>query len=259
MAVVSRMLLDEEVEDWSLPIWREAFMGVDWIWLRSSPVYYGFGVPWGDKSAVVVVPGFMGHDIYLTELYAWLWRMRYKPYMSHIGRNAECPNLLIERLLKTIDRAYKRTGRPVHLIGHSLGGVLAMGAVPVVPERIASIITMGSPIRGPKVHPWVLKNARKVRQKIRNRRNGENGALVHKDCFTYKCSCGFAAGVRDNIPPPMPLTAMYSRRDGIVDWHMCLSTDTRQNVEVRGTHCGMAWNPQVYKTIAKALHAAKTD
>ena len=79
------------------PIWREAFAGLDWMALKTSPVYYGFGVPRGDKSAVILVPGFMGTDHYLYEMYFWLRRIGYKPYLSNIGWNAECLNTLVER------------------------------------------------------------------------------------------------------------------------------------------------------------------
>jgi hypothetical protein len=59
----------------SLPLWREAFLGVDWISLRMSPVYRGIGIPRGDQSAVVVIPGFMGSDQYLGDMNAWLRRI----------------------------------------------------------------------------------------------------------------------------------------------------------------------------------------
>ena len=84
---------------------------------------------------VIVLPGFLGTDVYLVELWAWLYRMDYKPYFSGIGLNAECPNLLIRRTLNgTIDKARRETGRKVHLIGHSLGGIIAMSAAAQRPE-----------------------------------------------------------------------------------------------------------------------------
>ena len=58
----------------SRPLWREAFVGLDWLALHTSPVFYGLGVPRGDGSAVVAIPGFMGTDLYLQEMYWWLRR-----------------------------------------------------------------------------------------------------------------------------------------------------------------------------------------
>ena len=61
----------------NVPLWREALFGVDWLSLRLSPVYYGVGVPHGDGSPVIVIPGFLGSDTYLFEMYYWLRRIGY--------------------------------------------------------------------------------------------------------------------------------------------------------------------------------------
>jgi hypothetical protein len=109
-------------DDAAAPVsmWQEALFGVEVLLLRAAPAYYGIGVPRGDGSGVLVIPGFLGTDLYLMEMYSWLRRIGYKPYFSGIGLNAECPNLLIKRRLNdTIDQARSETGRPVHLIGHS--------------------------------------------------------------------------------------------------------------------------------------------
>src|SRR2546428_5597423 len=125
MATWRKYLEDEFQASSSLPLWREALVGVDWLSLRMSAVYRGVGVPHGDGSAVVVIPGFMGSDQYLGDMNAWLRRIGYRPYLSGIGRNAECPEILTLRLFETIEKASKETGGKVHIIGHSLVGVLA--------------------------------------------------------------------------------------------------------------------------------------
>ena len=71
-----------------LPIGLELLAGVEMLYLRMLPVYWGFGVPRGDGSAVVVIPGFMLTDLYLTEFRIWLRRIGYQPYSSGIGVNA---------------------------------------------------------------------------------------------------------------------------------------------------------------------------
>src|SRR5215831_16728408 len=104
-----------------LPIWQEVLAGVEMVFLRVSPVFWGYGIPHGDGSGVVLVPGFLGSDFYLTQLRSWLRRIGYDPRYSGIGMNAECPNLLIRLRLNTaIQEAYKSTHRKIHLIGHSL-------------------------------------------------------------------------------------------------------------------------------------------
>ena len=124
-------------------VWTEALIGAEILLLHATPVYYGLGVPRGDGSAVIIIPGFLGTDLYLTELHAWLQRIGYRPYFSGIGINAECPNLLIQRRLnQTIEKALYETERKIHLIGHSLGGVIARsvaGERAITPPRLCPI------------------------------------------------------------------------------------------------------------------------
>ncbi|MGH7279164.1 MAG: esterase/lipase family protein, partial [Candidatus Rokuibacteriota bacterium] len=130
------------------PIWREALAAVEWARLRLSPVQGDDDAPRGDGSAVVIVPGFLFTDRYLYPLSDWLACVGYRPYLSGIGRNADCLDVLATRLLRTVDEAFTATGRRVHVIGHSLGGTLARGVAARHPERIASVATLGTPLRG---------------------------------------------------------------------------------------------------------------
>ena len=164
-----------------LPIWQELLVAVEMVCLKVSPVYWGFGIPPGDGSAVVVVPGFMGTDLYLSEFRAWLGRIGYKPYHSKIGLNAECPNLLIrQHLMQTVESARRTTRKRVHLIGHSLGGLLARAVASQMPDQVASVITMGAPFRGISAHSSILRLAEMVRDQILQR----HGEDVLPNCYT---------------------------------------------------------------------------
>src|SRR6201993_4775363 len=106
--------------------WHENFFAVEYLLLHVSPVYYGYGVPRGDGSPVIIIPGFLHTDIYLLEMYAWLKRIGYRPYYSGISLNADCPDLLIrDVLVPVLNKARRDTGQRAHLVGHSLGGLLA--------------------------------------------------------------------------------------------------------------------------------------
>jgi pimeloyl-ACP methyl ester carboxylesterase len=229
----------------------EAFVGLDWLALRASPVYYGWGVPKGDGSGVVVIPGFLGTDSYLGELRSWLGRLRYKAYLSGIGRNAECLELLVGRLLHTIEQARAETGRPVHLIGHSLGGILARSAAALRPDMVGSVITLGSPFRGIRSHPMVLQAAELVRAKITRERGS-----YRPDCYTGFCTCGAVASLEWPFPEAIPQTAVYTKSDGIVDWRFCINDDLDTDCEVIGTHVGLVFNAYVYQLIAARLDKA---
>jgi len=233
----------------SLPIWREGLAGLDWLALRAAPVFYGYGVPRGDSSATVLVPGFLGTDWYLLELYGWLARLGYRPYLSRIGRNADCLDLLSTRLLQTVERARAGTGRPVHLIGHSLGGILARSLATRHPELVASVTTLGSPFRGIRSHPFVLLASDRVRAQVRRD--------DRPDCYTGYCRCPAVSGLEAPFPTSVPQLAVFTRTDGIVDWRVCVTDDAAANVEVAGTHVGLVANPGAYRAIAHHLAAAR--
>ena len=236
-----------------ITIWKEALFAADLLLLHSSPVYYGLGIPHGDGSAVLLVPGFLGTDSYLNPMYSWLGRIGYRPYFSGIGLNAECPNLLIQqRLRDNIERALADTGRKIHLIGHSLGGVIARAVASQRPQDVGSVITLASPFRGTVVHPTILRAAEAVRKQIL----AEHGPAVLPTCYTGRCTCAFLASLRRKIPAAVRQTAIYTRTDGIADWRYCTTGDPRNDFEVPGTHIGLAFNATAYATIARRLAMA---
>jgi len=235
--------------------WTEAFFAAELVLLHATPVYYGFGVPPGDDSGVVVIPGFLGTDFYLMELYAWLKRIGYRPYFSGIGLNAECPNLLIQRRLnETIERALSETRRRIHVIGHSLGGVIARAVTHQKPDAIASVITLGAPFRGAVLHRSVLRAAEAVRLRILD----EHGKGVLPECYTGRCTCNFLDSLRRDLPDSVLETAIYTRGDGLVDWRYCMTRNPDVDFEVPGTHIGMAFNPSAYSIIAERLALAQS-
>jgi triacylglycerol lipase len=233
--------------------WTEALFAAEILLLHATPIYYGFGVPRGDDSGVVIIPGFLGTDLYLMELHGWLGRIGYRPYFSGIGINADCPNLLIKRHLnETIERARAETGKKIHLIGHSLGGVIARSVAGQRPRDVASVITLAAPIRGTVTSQTVLHAAEAIRLRILQ----EHGRGVLPDCYTGRCTCNFVDSLKRDVPDSMLQTAIYTRHDGIVNWRYCMTRDPKADFEVPGTHIGMAFNPLAYTIVAERLAKA---
>jgi len=236
--------------------WTEALFAAEILFLHATPVYYGFGVPRGDGSAVVIIPGFLGTDLYLMELHGWLGRIGYRPYFSGIGINAECPNLLVQRHLnQTIERALTDTERRIHLIGHSLGGVIARAVAGQRPDDVASVITLASPFRSISTSRTVVHATEAIRQRILQ----EHGRGVLPDCYTGRCTCKFVDSLKRDVPDSMFETAIYTRDDGIVDWRYCMTRNPEADFEVPGTHIGMAFNPSVYTIVADRLAKAQSS
>ena len=237
-------------------IWQEALFAADILLLHASPVYYGLGVPHGDGSAVILIPGFLGTDAYLGQFQTWLGRIGYRPYSSGIGINAECPNLLIQRQLgASLEKALRDTGRKVHVIGHSLGGIIARSLAGQRPDDIASVTTLASPFRGTVAHRTVLRAAAAVRGHILR----QNGSQVLPTCYTGRCTCNFLDSLRRSVPDSVIETAIYTRTDGIVDWRYCVTGREGCDYEVPGTHIGLSFNAAAYTIIANRLAQARAS
>ena len=239
-------------EEANLSLWTEALFPAELLLLSASPVYYGFGIPRGDGSAAVLIPGFLCGDTYLRPMHWWLDRIGYTASSSGIV-NADCPNLLIQqRLTRTIENALQDTGRKIHLIGHSLGGIIARAIAAQRPHDVASVITLGSPFRGMAAHRSILHAAEQVRLQIVK----EHGQNVLPDCYTGRCTCDFLKSLRSCMAASILQTAVYTEEDGIVDWRCCTTNDRDTDFKVHGTHVGLAFNPSVYQIIGQRLAEA---
>jgi pimeloyl-ACP methyl ester carboxylesterase len=64
------------------------------------------------------------------------------------------------------------------------------------------------------------------------------------------------AMARESLPASVRMTAIYSREDRIVRHPAALARDPRaKNVSVPGSHIGLAFNPAVYRVLARTLGA----
>jgi triacylglycerol lipase len=246
----------EQYKEADLPILGEVLCAAELVLLHAAPLYYGFGIPHGDGSAVVLLPAFLCPDAYLAPLHQWLARIGYNPFFSGIGFNTDCPNLLITRQLNdTIEKALTKSGRKIHLIGHSLGGIIARAIAAQRPADIASVITLGAPFRGTVAHHSILTAAEMVRRRILSKHGGD--VLPH--CYTGHCTCDFLDSLRHSMPASVAETAIYSESDGVVDWRYCKTDRSDADFRVSGTHIGLAFNPSAYSVIAERLAQAGSE
>ncbi|HEX4949151.1 MAG TPA: alpha/beta fold hydrolase, partial [Blastocatellia bacterium] len=180
-----------------------------------------------------------------------LGRIGYRAYPSGIERNNECIEKVLSHVLATMEQAATETNGKVHLIGHSLGGVLARMAAIQRPELVASVITLAAPFRGVRAHPYILWLGRRVRTRV------QTAAAPH--CFTGFCACPAVSALQCAWPASVPHCAIYTKSDGIVDWRACISEDEARNIAVTGTHVGLVFNPHVYQLIAHRLAFCYSD
>lgn len=233
-----------ELERVRPPIEGEIVAPFEFAALLASRVYLGIGVPRGHGRPVLVLPGFMGNDEYLLPLRGWLRRIGYDARASGTLWNVGTPTSLITHALARADHLAIEHGSRLIIIGHSLGGVFARALATLRPDIIAHAITLGSPLSGnPRAaaHPLVSR--------LGNVLLSEAGGQAVNDAIEDVLLTGA-------LPEGTQLTSLYSRCDAVVDWRSCVLDDPRARaIEVHGTHCGLAWNEEVYRILGPLLAA----
>ncbi len=204
---------------------------------------------------VLLVPGFMAGDYTLRAMGRSLRRRGFRTYTSHIHANVGCTleaAALLETRIESI--AIKRDSR-VRIVGHSLGGMLARGLAVRRPDLISGIVTMGSPMLAPGAHHVLLTAG--VDALVRLSRAGVPG-LMAEECVAGRCARQSFDESREPLRRDVAFTAVYSRRDGIVDWKACVDP-VAHSVEVTTSHVGMAFDPHVLEVVTAALQRPSKD
>ena len=217
--------------------------------LLRDPVYRGINVPHGQGRPVLLIPGFLGGDWTLLILAGWLNRIGYHTYFSGIHWNVDCPNRTGERLRWRLEHIIKETGKPVSVIGHSLGGTLARFLGANFPEKIRQVVALGSPLNpSMRIHPLALRAFHMLRP-IRLLTDRTAPA-----CGSAQCPCQFARTAFSSLPEGVRLTSIFTKQDEIVRWEMSMDPQG-DNREVSGGHIGLIVNREVYRVLAYRLAA----
>jgi triacylglycerol lipase len=240
-------MLDHLTGGLRIPLWRETTAGGELARLRMSPVYRGVDVPPGDGGPVMLIPGLLAGDVSLRRLAGWLERVGHRAHHAGIRVNADCAERAATAIERRVAELAEASGRPVALVGQSRGGMLARAVAYRNPELVSRLITLGTPhTEQLAAHTAVLGSVLVL---------GLAGTAGVPGIFGWSCLRGdCCARLRHDVDQPVevPFTSIYSRRDGIVDWHACLA-EGAEHVEVRASHIGMAINHEVYAAIGTTL------
>ena len=198
---------------------------------------------------VILVPGFLAGDVMLALMAGALRAHGFRTYPSRMHANVGCTRDAAAHLEARLESIAMRRGSRVQIVGHSLGGLLARGVAVRRPDLVSNIVTMGSPMLAPGAHHRSL--AASLDLLVRLSRAGVPG-LMSQECVGGSCAEQSFSESRQPLAPDVGFTAIYSKRDGIVDWRACVDP-LAEPVEVRASHLGMAFDPRVIDSVSSAL------
>jgi pimeloyl-ACP methyl ester carboxylesterase len=195
--------------------------------------------PQGDGHPVLVLPGLGASDASTRILRRYLRGLNYHVHAWGLGRNLGPTTATIAGMRARLAELTERHGRPVSLVGWSLGGIYGREIARAAPQLVRQVIALGSPFR------------------LRDRRASNAGVV-----FDWLRRGHEPARLVDPRPPeedrgplPVPATAVFTRHDGIVPWQACLELPSAigESVEVLGSHTGLGHNPAAMWVIADRL------
>jgi hypothetical protein len=192
--------------------------------------------PKGDGHPVLVFPGLVASDGSTRPLRSFLRNRGYAVSGWRQGRNLGLREGVQRAMLDLVTELSDAHGRKISLIGWSLGGLYARQLAKMLPDRVRSVITLGSPFAGtPK-----STNAWRVYEMASGRNAEEQD---HR----------FGGSLAE--APPVPTTAIFSRTDGICAWQGCVEKTSAlsESIEVESSHCGMGHHPAVVYAVADRL------
>ena len=191
-------------------------------------------LPRGDGHAVIVYPGFLAAD---TTTYLLRRRIRALGYDVHgwgLGQNLGLRRDMLAEMRSHLVRVAEASGGRVSLVGWSLGGLFAREVAKRRPDLVRLVVTAGTPCAG----DMRANNAWRLYERLND--HWVNRPPVPNDVAE---------------PPPVPLTSIYTDRDGIVAPH-CANIghgETWESVRVDSTHVGLAWSHEVLAVTADRL------
>jgi len=234
---------------------REPLALQEFALLMADPVFYGVGVPRGDGRPALVLPGLFANDFYLQPMHSWLGRIGYRPVPSTFWVNAGCPERLTGQAQEALERRLSRIERPAVIIGHSRGGILAKAIATRLSERASHLVLLGSPVGAMMRYNWGdARNAPTAASRTLGEASSRLRNLLDPDCDAPGCGCAFFADLRAPLNQSTKVVSIYSRDDPIVPAWSC-QIPGAENIEVSGTHSGLAFNGAVYRALAEQLNS----
>jgi pimeloyl-ACP methyl ester carboxylesterase len=193
--------------------------------------------PRGDGHPIVVLPGYSASDNSTIALRRYLSLLGYGVHGWGLGVNTGDVATLAGAVISLAAKLAEQSGKRISLVGWSMGGNVSREVALLRPDLVRRVITMGSPITGgPKYTAFAAQLASSGVDLEAIERH-----LEHKQ----RSSAAFR----------VPVTAIFSRHDGVVAWQACIDqiNQSVEHLEVKSSHIGLGFDPEVYRIIARRL------
>lgn len=186
---------------------------------------------------VMLLPGFGAHPVRMRRMARALAEAGHDPHDWGLGFNLGPTPGNFAFLLSRVEGLARRQGQPVALVGWSLGGLFAREIAHRLPDRVARVITMGTPFSGDRR----ANNAWRAYQLI-------TGHPVDQPPI----EADFSA------KPPVPTVALWSPRDGVVAPRSACGWPGERDraVALRCSHLGFAADPSCIAEVLRQLDRA---
>ena len=190
--------------------------------------------PRGDGHPVLVLPGLGAGDHSTYPIRRYLDRLGYAAYKWDQGLNFGPRDHVIKGLVEKVRQMQTEHEQKISIVGWSLGGAMANALALRMPDRVRSVVTLGSPLTG---HPKGT-NAWRIFELV--------SGFRHDDPRLMELVAG---------QPSVPTTSIMSKTDGIVNWRMSLAPEHHmaENIEISATHLGMGANAAALWAMADRL------
>ena len=186
----------------------------------------------GHGRPVLVIPGFLASDTSTRPLRLGLRQAGFRAHGWKQGRNFGLGADIFEIIDARVGHISR--GEPVALVGWSLGGLIAREFAKLAPERVAKVVSLGSPICG-------------------DPRRNNNVWRLYEAVAGHPVDAPPVACVLDE-KPPVETIAIWSRRDGIVAADSaCASGCADRSLEVGCGHMEMVFAPEAIRAVVSAL------
>lgn len=196
---------------------------------------YGFGHLGArgpeDGPPALVIPGFIANDRTTMALRRALAEAGWRVHPWSMGWNLGATEDILDRLKARVEAIWD--GRPILIVGWSLGGVFARELARAVPDKVRAVVTLGSPFSGDarannvwRLYEWVA------------------GHPVDQPPIE-----------RIFDKPPVPTLALWSAKDGIVAVRAArgLAHESDCAIELKCTHMAFGVSGRATRQVVREI------